>query len=318
MRSLVRLAVLVSAALIALPARADNYVEIGLLRADDQPFPETAFLMQMSVGLDVEGVTAVDVQAGSLAVLLENEGGSVWEAEESFTSFEDMTATLDGTWTITVQGMDPSTSTFTFDASSLVDGNFLQTPTNVSPAQDATDVPPDFAVSWTPPPGGDTATVLAVFVEDGVDQEAISILGGIQVTDTMWQPPAPSPAGIYEVDVLYGNAAPSFVTDLGSADGIVWGSSPLGGLPFPTGRPFLLLGSDTIHLFTVVPEPAALALQLAAFGALYGLGRRRRSAARPMARDASYPVARSGAPPLLRDKRIDLMRTGPTHPAAHV
>ena len=251
MRSLVRLAVLVSVTLIALPTRADNYVEINLVRADDQPFPATAFLMQLGVGLDVMGVTAVNVQAGSLAVPLENYGGSMWEAEESFTSFDGMTTTLDGTWTITVQGMDPSTSTFTFNASSLVDGNFLQTPTNLSPAQGATDVPPDFAVSWTPPPGGDTATVLAVFVEDRVDQEAISILGGIQVTDTMWQPPAPFPDGIYEVDVFYGNAAPSFVTDLSSADGIVWGNSQLGGPPFPTGRPFLLLGSDTLHLFTV-------------------------------------------------------------------
>lgn len=275
MRAWPRLALLICSTLFALPARADNYVDVILLRADDQPFPNQAFLMAVDVGVgDVVGVTNVSVQAGSLAVPMENEGGPEWDSEEAFTSFQNMTTTINGTWTITVEGSSPSTSTFTLNASSLVDGDFFQTPTNVSPAHGATDVPADFEVSWTPPPGGTSADALAVSVgNDFGGQDVDSLTGGVLITDTMWQPPMAFADGNYEVDVIYVNADPSFVTDLSTGDPIVWGDSPLGGPPYPTGRPFLLLGSDTIHGVTV-PEPAAVLLQLAVLGILLHLKRR--------------------------------------------
>ena len=259
-----------------------NFVEEIITRVDDFLFPNDAFLIEIFVNLqDEAGVTGMSVMAGSTQVTLTSDGGPEWDDELPFTSFASMTAGLNGTWTITVQGSSPSTSAFTLNANALMDSNFFQTPTNVMPANGSTGVATDATLSWTAPPLGTTADVLVVFVgtenEMGLEQEATS-LEGLLITDTMWTTPLPMEAGMNEFDVIYLNVDASFVTNLSSAT-VVWGDSEVAPPGYPPATPLLLLGSDTIVGFTV-PEPAAVLSLLAAMGTLFALTTRRRRAFR--------------------------------------
>ena len=274
---------LVVTLLSATPARAQNYVEVILTRLDDVFFPNEEFLLEVFLQLEVAGVTDVNVMAGSRLLTLEDEGDGEWSEEDAFTSFASMTAALDGTWTVTIAGSFPSVSSFTLDASSFMDSDFLQTPTNLMPANGTTGVPADVTLSWTPPPGGDSAYILVVIVGSeigGGGQEDNSLDGTLSITDTMWTPPLPLSAGLNEWDVIYANVDESFVTDLSVDSGsIAWGTSPFAPPTWPPSRPLLALGADTIGAFTV-PEPSVVLLQLAALGALGGIAGRRRAGRR--------------------------------------
>ena len=96
---------------------------------------------------------------------------------------------------------------------------------------------------------------------------ASSLMGDLSVTDTSYSPPTLSPS-TYELDVIYVDLGPSFVSPLVVDTGeISWGDHPVAPPGYPANSPFMLVGSDTIVGFTV-PEPWALLLQLTALTAI--------------------------------------------------
>jgi hypothetical protein len=269
--------------LLASPASGQAFVELALVRVDDAFFPSSGFLLDIGVAPDVPGVTAVTVAAGALGALgyvwgLENEGGPIWDSEQSFTDLNDVKSRLDGSWTITVSGTTPSVTSFSFDAASFMESTFFQTPTIVSPTHMQTvSATPMF--SWVDPTG--PITPFALLVEGADDQDlglefgADSLSGELAVTDTSWSPP-PLQDASYELDVIYLELGGSFVSTLSVDSGnITWGDSPEAPPGYPANSPLLAVGSDTIVGFTV-PEPRVLLLELAALGLMGGLARVRR------------------------------------------
>lgn len=264
-------------------ASAVNSILLALSRVDDFLFPAAQFSMYISVDLDLVGVTEVMVQAGSLSVPLEGSpfGSGAWEEEVQFSDLTALQSTLDGTWTVTIAGPSPSTSTFSLNAASLVDGDFFPTATNLSPADGATNVATTPLLSWTDPTGPATPFALNVFVEsDTHEQEALSIPGvqeDIPITATSWQPPTPLPNGPIEFSVFYadpdtsGMIGPLQVT-MGA---LTWGNDAFSPPGYPASTPLLLLASESIVLFTV-PEPSSALLGAAALATAALLARRRR------------------------------------------
>jgi hypothetical protein len=267
--------------LLGSPARGESFVRLLIVRVDDYFFPDSDFIAQVVVDVDVPGVTGVTVSTPMVDYPLENESGTEWETEENFATLGQMAGVLDGEWTISVDGPTPSTSTFSLDASSFGEATFFATPTILEPTNQSTvSTTPTF--SWTDPTGAADPSGLITAVgeaDDGpFEAHASSFEGTLAVTDTSWQPGTIPPGGDYELDVAYVNVDGSFVSPLSVSSGsITWGDSPIAPPGYPADSPLLLLGSDTIVGFTTVPEASAVLLRAAALGVLVPLARWRRS-----------------------------------------
>lgn len=278
------LAALAMALVPASSALAVNSIILDLNRVDDFLFPAAQFSMDITVNLDLVGVTGVTVQAGSLSVPLEAYGSGAWEGETQFPDLAALQSTLDGTWTVTIAGNSPSTSTFSLNAASLVDSDFFPTAMNLSPADGATNVSTTPLLSWTDPTGQATPFALNVFVEsDTHEQEALSIPGvqeDIPITATSWQPPTPLPNGPIEFSVFYADLGPSaMIGPLQVTMGaLTWGNDAFSPPGYPASTPLLVLASESIVQFTV-PEPSVALLGAAALATTALLARRRRGLA---------------------------------------
>jgi hypothetical protein len=256
-----------------------------LARSDDYLNPSIPFHASIDADLaDVTGVTGVTVSIGSTPYVLGDFGDGLWGSEADFL-FADLAAlqtALDGEWTIDIEGTFPSTSTFTLTTTNLVDGDFYPTPTDLSPADGATGVPADTAISWTDPTGPSTPYALHVAVgsnEGGLWQEAVSVAPGeISITATTWQPPSAISAGLNESEVVYVDADPTLVTaPLAVISGSInWLASDLAPAGYPAATPLILMGSETAIQFTALPEASGPAATGAALGTLLLLARLRR------------------------------------------
>ena len=282
------LGILLLAALSApAAALADSSLLVIIGRIDDFAYPSQQFSLGLVVRIGLPGVTGVGVQTtqggASYTLAQEYTGSTEWNLPDdlTFATLGDVKAALDGEWVVTTSGSGAvSSSHFTLDAASLVEGHFFATPGSLSPAQGAVDVPAGTGVSWTDPTGTTVPYVLIVQVET-VDpfslQEAMSLVGDIDVGATSWQPPLSLGAGLNELSVFYAaDPLPSLVTTITTDTGaIVWISPDESPPSYPDQTPLLALASESVVEFTVVPEPAAAALQLAAFAALGAIARRR-------------------------------------------
>ncbi len=272
---------------------ADNSVLLNLGRIDDFIAPTQEFDLEVTVTLGaVEGVTGVTVQAGTLEIVLvlySPEDGE-WETDDDlfYENLEAVQAGVGGNWTVTVSGSQPSTSVFTLDAALLTEGDFFPTPSNVFPANGATNVEPDVEFSWTDPTGVVIPYVLGVEThygegEEAYDEESFSVpelgIEEIPITATSWQPEDPLTNGIAEFDVFYVNADLSVlaaaISEIEVSEGdITWGNSDFSPPGYPASTPLLALSSSTMVQFSV-PEPSAALLAGTAFAVLAGLSRRR-------------------------------------------
>lgn len=234
-----------------------------LWRSDDFWNPSAQFQASFEVDLSsVTGVTGVTVSFGSSAYPLVSYDAGQWEnnTDIPFANLDAMKTALNGTWTIDIAGTSPSISTFTLTTTGLVDGDFFATATNLSPANGATGVSADTAISWTDPTGSSTPAVLAVHVESnegGLEQETLSILpGGISVTATMWQPPSVLSAGSNEAAVTYLDFDATLASTVAVSSGsITWSASDFAPPGYPDATPLILRGSETNVQFAV-PEPS--------------------------------------------------------------
>jgi hypothetical protein len=280
------LAVALAFAGMAVSAGAQNTMLVVPTRADDTFTPAAAFLLGVEVILGdaaAVDVTAVTVAFGSTLLDLETESEvGEWEAEPDFASFAAMKSEITGTWTITIVGGTlASTTTFTFTTTSLDDGDFFATPTDLSPADGATGVAVDAGLSWSDPTGLSTPDALVVRVEGPTtDQEANSLADPmdpefIAVDATMWGPSDDLESGMLEFSVFYADADDSFVSTMNVTAGTIAWVPPDFFQSYPTNKPFLALSSETIVAFTV-PEPSSTTLALAALGTLALLARARR------------------------------------------
>jgi hypothetical protein len=260
-------------------------VVLVLLRSDDSLNPSAPFQASIDVDLsDVTEVTGVTVTIGSTPYLLGDFGGGVWGNEVGFVfaSLAAMQTALNGEWTIDIGGTYSSTSTFTLTTTSLVEGDFYPTATDLFPADGATGVPADTAISWTDPTGPITPYALHVGVESnegGLWQEALSLLPGeISVTATTWQPPSALSAGSNESEVTYVDVDETLVTIplVVTSGSITWSASDFAPSGYPAATPLILMGSQTVVQFTVLPEPSGPAAAGAALGTLLLLARLRR------------------------------------------
>jgi hypothetical protein len=281
---LTAMALLISSCLSSAAMAAS--VLLILLRSDDYLHPSASFQASFDVDLsDVTEVTGVTVTIGSTPYLLGNfDGGGLWTNDGDIV-FADLTAmqtALDGEWTIDVEGASPSTSTFTLTTTSLVEADFYPTASDLSPANGATGVPADTAISWTDPTGPSTPYALHLGVgsdEGGLWQEALSLIPGeISLTATTWQPPSAISAGLTESEVTYVDVDPTLVTiPLAVTSGsIIWSDSDLAPSGYPAATPLILMGSETLVQFTVLPEPSGAVTAGPALGTLLLLARLRR------------------------------------------
>lgn len=266
---------------------ADNTAIVSLVRIDDFVFPGAEFLFDLEINLDVAGVASVSAQAGNVALTFDEGSPGEWEQIEEplYANLAALQSAVDGMWTITITGTFPSTTTFTVGAAGLVDGDFFPTPTNVSPANGATDVSSTALLSWTDPTGLVTPYALILEVEDdgSLDQEALSIpdLGilDIPINATSWQPPLALPDGLNEFFISYVDVDLTVINATISAfqvtsGTIAWNNSEFSPPGYPATTPLLVLASETVVGFTV-PEPSAGLLGAAALTTLAGLKRRR-------------------------------------------
>ncbi len=277
---------------LASSAWAVNSVLVSLTRVDDFLFPAPAFEMDMSVELDGAGVTAVTVQAGSLALTFEEfpPGSGEWEQIEeiTFSNLAALQSALDGTWTLMIAGgTSASMSTFTLDAAALMDGNFFPTPTNLSPANGATSVSATTLLSWTDPTGAVTPYALSVDTFSFSPEQEQEVLGipdlgmlDISITATSWQPPLALPDGPIEFAVFYADADLSVLTAISALQvtmgTITWGNSDFSPPGYPAATPLLVLSSESIVQFTV-PEPSAGLLTATALATVILIARRKRT-----------------------------------------
>ncbi len=246
----------------AAPPPAVNYVELDMQRSDNAGRPG-AFDMDIFVRLEAEiGVTGVTVTTG---------GGSVWPLENDFdtpsewsyaevkASVAAIVAETNGTWTIDIFGSSPSTTTFTVNTSGYVDGDFYPTPTGLSPANGATDVPVDTLFSWNDPTGPSTAEVMGVSADsDTQQQEDNTFDGSLLITDTSWDPPLDLDSGNNAWEVMYADFDEALIGTLNvTAGSIIWGDHPIAPIGYPALSPLLTRGSYTVSRFDVLnPCPA--------------------------------------------------------------
>jgi hypothetical protein len=242
-------------------AGAANYVILFTARGAFSGSPSEQFVMDMEVVLDdidpadVSGV-GVEVDNGLTSLTLERffAGSTEWEAEVEYADFNSMKAAFDGTWTITISGTAASTSTFTMDTATtmpeLQDSDYFPVPTNLVPAEGATNVTLDTNFSWTDPTGG--ATPDLVEVEVGTEfsfseQSDIFPFETLQVDAESWDPPLTLFPGQSFFFVFYADVDATRVTPLTTTSGtITWGLPPEAAFfspPYPAMTPIELLGS---------------------------------------------------------------------------
>ncbi len=275
-------ACLLAALMWASAAHALNKVEILTFRVSSAESPAGWFAEVFINLLDESGVTdvALDIDGTPVALSQEFPGDSEWEAELEYANLSAMTTALDGVWTIAITSDAPSVSTFTFNATNLGDGDYLQAATNLSPAEGATDVAPGSLLSWTAPTGGDSAFVLFTEVEQGAGgefQEDDSLMGGLTISDITWQPPLTLFPGANDFAVNYLNgvdpAAPDITALNVTSGSIVWGNSEYAPPGWPAAAtPLATVGSVAEVVFTTVPlveDFEAYALQTDAIGPDY-------------------------------------------------
>ena len=234
-----------------------NFINLPITRVDDALFPSTAFLANIDVNIpDESGVTGVSVTLGGGTVsVLEHIGGGEWFGEEPFTSLAAAKTGVNGTWTVEITGTTPSTSTFTLDVTSAVDGDFFATPTLTNPTHGASAVPSNTIFTWTDPTGASTPDAIQVVSED--DNETLlqldnNLTGTMNVTDTSWTPPMPLAPGPNEFDVFYLEVVNGFLGDLMVTSGsITWSDSPFDPDAGVNPTPLLSFGSQTIIGFDV-------------------------------------------------------------------
>ena len=269
-------------ALMVSSAFAVNYVEVVGVRVDDQAAGFSGFRGSVFVNLEDEtGVTGVSITSpgGMIALSDDSDGaGTSWYNEADYATLADLINATNGLWTIDISGSSASSSSFTLSSGGLVDADFFPTPTGLTPAHGATDVPVSTSFSWTDPTGPITPDVVDVYVESnsGNYQGNNSLMGDLAIDATMWTPMMDIDAGPNEWAVGYFEIAdPQAVTDLSVESGsIAWGNSPFAPVNWPAGRPLVALGAETIVAFDAVPEPTAL--NLLGLGTFALLSRRRR------------------------------------------
>jgi hypothetical protein len=266
---------------------------VSLSRIDDHLFPTSEFAMDMTLIVEESGVTSVSAVAGTEALTFEEDtpGSGEWELveEPDYADLAALQAAVNGTWTVTVAGTTPSTSTFKLDAAALVQGDFLAVPTNMSPAHGTTGVSSTATLSWSDNTGVTVPYALAVEYDgDAGFDEALSVLDlgilDIPITATSWQPSNPMPVGPIEYGVFYADVdLPVLATTISAlqvtSGSITWGAAGFAPAGYPAATPFLVLGAESIVVFTV-PEPTAAPLTASVLVMLSVLARRRRAAGR--------------------------------------
>ena len=254
--------VFLTMSLLVSTAGAVNSVNLVVHRVDDAFFPEDQFLVGLDVHIpNVADVTSTDVVTSGASISLEDKGDAMWFGEASYDSLTSLKTALHGSWTINITGDSASTSTFTFDANAIDDGDFFATPTGLAPAHNTTGAPKVVALTWNDPTGASTPDGLLVLVDGGATfQQANSALGTLSISDTSWSPSSPLNPGLNEFSVVYGNFDTMYlVGDLSvTSGGITWADSPFDPNPDANATPLLGLGSMTNVGFDVVPEPASL------------------------------------------------------------
>lgn len=120
--------------LLVSTAGAVNSVNLVVHRVDDAFFPEDQFLVGLDVHIpNVADVTSTNVVTSGASISLEDKGDAMWFGEASYDSLASLKTALHGSWTINITGDSASTSTFTFDANALDDGDFFATPNRTRP-----------------------------------------------------------------------------------------------------------------------------------------------------------------------------------------
>ncbi|MHC5001883.1 MAG: hypothetical protein ACYTJ0_02055 [Planctomycetota bacterium] len=239
-----------------------NYVHLEATRINDLPFGTTGFYTMIEVNVPgVAGVTGVNVvMPGSVAVQLFDEGDGRWAGELDHDNLDELKSAVTGAWSIVIDNGLPNLTTFSVNATPLVEGDFYATPAVTNPSHGDTGVPLDVIFAWEDPTGQDEADALVVSVEDGPEtqgQEANNILGEIDVADTSWKPPAELLPGYHEFSVMYLDLVdPGAVSPLAVAFGaIIWGDSPFAPEGYPPGTPLVVIGSETIIGFDAAAPP---------------------------------------------------------------
>ncbi len=258
-------------------------MELFLTHTDDYLYPSANYSTGFDFDLsDVAGVTGVTVSFGSSVHELESWDEGTWGNDDdiTFTNLAAMKSALGGTWTIDIAGDSPSSSSFMLTIAGLGEGDFFATPTGLSPAHGATDVPADTAISWVDPTGSSTPYALAVEVESDIGWDYQGILsldepGAFPVTSTHWQPPLALADDSYETAVTYVEHDEALASSISVNSGpIIWSASPFAPQGYPATDPLVLKGSETIVAFTV-PEPSASAAAGAALVTILFLARLR-------------------------------------------
>ncbi len=265
------------ALLLPLAASGENAVELVVERSGNSSTP---FEFEINLELDLMGVTGITASSPMMVYPLVFEADS-WRVRDNFTSLDAAKTALDGTWTITITGASPSTSTFQFSAALLQDSDFYPTPTVLNPTEGATGVANDVTFSWTDPTGPATPYIVVVEVDDvSSDQDDDSLFGTLNIDETTWMPPLALVDGPADFLVFYGDVDPSFVTPLMVTSGsIVWSKSGFAPPAYPDTTPLFAATSKSTVLFTV-PEPGPPLAQAAVLAGLAVLGRGRKRRAR--------------------------------------
>lgn len=241
-------------------AVADNFINVVLSRIDDYRAPSDQFSASIEVSLpDVSGVSAVSISTSGGLFSLDPEESGTWHLRTRYADLPTMQGDLDGQWTISVSGAQPSTSTFNLQASALENTDFFPTAAGLNPAHGSSGVSAGSLLSWSQPPGAESALGLFVNVDSQNNfQDDNSLFGTLSISDEQWQPSLPLSPGENQFTVSYYVVDSSFISALVVNSGsITWGDSPFAPPGYPAQTPLLPLGAETTIAFNAVPEPEA-------------------------------------------------------------
>lgn len=278
-RRLAALAVAVAGSFAAAPAPVSSgspasYVTISILRWADlsggAPFQAVARLW-----LADETIQHVPIKIylhdrvhSTLWGSANRQSAHEWEIQIIDHDLGALMVTLSGTWSIEIDGPNPSLTEFTLDVTGLEDGALYELPDIIAPVAYATDVPSTVQFAWTNPaaPSGPGQLSLYEYSSNGCNPSIIQQLasddGRIVPSATTWQPRSPLGAGWNEFRVRCTRDLASGEADVGPltvvSGSIRWGNPPSAPRGYPSATPLLRAGSHRMIWFEVAPPPAVV------------------------------------------------------------
>lgn len=248
---------------LAAPAVADdatNYILIDFGQQYDWETNQHRLMGELSVALhgypdDAQLATVRATFGGKTYTLEWYDSERIHRVRGPLNTLPELRQVLHGNYTITIAGIENSTSTFFFNANALTAEQVYSLPRITTPANGATGVPGSTTIEWLPPLQGPADPLL---LELFIDNESVS--GPLPDGTTAWNPDGCVSADKHKIAVEYAALTPTdLFTPLTVVSGsITWGLPSWVPAGHPANGPVIATLGEDVHFasFTGASGPA--------------------------------------------------------------